>query len=57
MICLHDWRFENESDGSMYLVGTKPSGTRWETTQVYSLITHEDHYEVWTRNNIYVLFW
>ena len=57
MICLHFWRFEHESDGSMYLVGTKPNGSRWETTQVYSITTHEDHYEVWTRNNVYVLFW
>ena len=54
---LHDWSFEFSRAGGMYCVGRIANNRVWETTQVLSLITLDDHYQVTTRNTTYLLYW
>jgi hypothetical protein len=57
IIVLNDWRFDVRRDGRFYVIGTLYNGTRWETTQVHYMQTHDNCYEVHTMNTIYILYW
>jgi hypothetical protein len=54
---LYNWSFEQDRNGSLYCVGSINNNREWETTQIMSVVTCFDHYEVATRNTIYHLYW
>ena len=55
---LNDWRFRQTHDGILYCSGTIGVYNKgWETSQVVSVHTYEDHYIVETLNSTYYLYW